>query len=65
MATPKTTNRYPASSLLGSQVMRLKLGTTREISERRQVGDAEEMFAERGADGERPWWRNVSMEEGM
>jgi pyruvate dehydrogenase kinase 2/3/4 len=45
--------------------MRLKLGTTREISERRQVGDAEEMFAERGVGGERHWWRNVGMEEGM
>jgi len=45
--------------------MRLKLSgqVSREVSERRQVGDAEEMFAERG--GDKPWWRNVSMEEGV
>lgn len=43
--------------------MRLKLSgqVSREVSERRQVGDAEEMFAK----GERPWWRNVTMEEGV
>lgn len=45
--------------------MRLKLSgkLSREISERRQVGDAEEMFADKGAPA--PWWRNVGMEEGM
>lgn len=42
--------------------MRLKLSgqVSREVSERRQVGDAEEMFAEK----DKPWWRNV-MEEGV
>jgi pyruvate dehydrogenase kinase 2/3/4 len=46
--------------------MRLKLSgqLTREVSERRQVGDAEEMFAEKGSAGQ-PWWRKVGMEEGM
>ena len=45
--------------------MRLKLSghVSREVSERRQVGDAEEMFA--GKAGEKPWWRNVTMEEGV
>jgi len=45
--------------------MKLKLSgqIPREISERRQVGDAEEMFREKGAP--EPWWRNVGMEEGM
>ena len=43
----------------------------REVSERRQVGDAEEVVnspARTGKDGrggEEPWWKNVSMEEGM
>jgi pyruvate dehydrogenase kinase 2/3/4 len=47
--------------------MRLKLSgnLTREVSERRQVGDAEEMFADRSAGGSQPWWKNVGMEEGM
>jgi pyruvate dehydrogenase kinase 2/3/4 len=46
--------------------MRLKLSGTisREVSERRQVGDAEEIFADRNAPGQ-PWWRKVGMEEGM
>jgi pyruvate dehydrogenase kinase 2/3/4 len=45
--------------------MRLKLSGKlgMEVSERRQVGDAEEMFLEKGPGA--PWWRNVSMEEGM
>jgi pyruvate dehydrogenase kinase 2/3/4 len=49
---------------LASKAMRLKLSgqISREISERRQVGDAEEMFADKQ---EKPWWRNVGMEEGM
>jgi pyruvate dehydrogenase kinase 2/3/4 len=51
--------------------MKLKLSgqLSREISERRQVGDAEDMFAEKGMSGggvgDKPWWRNVGMEEGM
>ena len=48
-----------------ARAMRLKLSgqVGMEVSERRQVGDAEEMFLERGAGA--PWWRNVGMEEGM
>ena len=43
--------------------MRLKLsGNVREVSERRQVGDAEGMFED---DTKGAWWRNVGMEEGM
>lgn len=55
------------NSLLALKAMRLKLKTGSgrfEVSERRQVGDAEEMFSEKGA-GQQPWWRNVGMEEGM
>ncbi|KAH7359882.1 pyruvate dehydrogenase kinase-like protein [Pyrenochaeta sp. MPI-SDFR-AT-0127] len=49
---------------LASKAMRLKLSgqVSREVSERRQVGDLEEMFAEKG---EKPWWRNVGMDEGV
>jgi pyruvate dehydrogenase kinase 2/3/4 len=52
-------------NILASRAMKLKLSgqISREISERRQVGDAEEMFREKG--GPEPWWRNVGMEEGM
>jgi len=46
-----------------SKSMRLKLNDKmREVSERRQVGDAEDMFLD---DTKGAWWRNVSMEEGM
>jgi hypothetical protein len=45
---------------VATQSMRLK-GAVREVSERRQVGDAEEMLA--GDDD--VWWKNVGMEEGM
>jgi pyruvate dehydrogenase kinase 2/3/4 len=48
--------------------MKLKLSgqVSREISERRQVGDAADMFADKArSQGEKPWWRNVGMEEGM
>lgn len=57
--------RLRNTSFLASKAMRLKLSghVSREVSERRQVGDAEAMFAESG--GERPWWRNVTMEEGV
>jgi pyruvate dehydrogenase kinase 2/3/4 len=58
------------NSLLALKAMRLKLKAKTgagaggfEVSERRQVGDAEEMFSEKGAG--QPWWRNVGMEEGM
>lgn len=52
-----------SSAFLASKAMRLKLSGKLEVSERRQVGDAEEMFSEKGASA--PWWRNVGMEEGM
>jgi pyruvate dehydrogenase kinase 2/3/4 len=45
--------------------MRLRLrGQQREVSERRQVGDAEEMLRA-NEETKGAWWRNVSMEEGM
>ena len=51
-----------ASMAMASKTMRLKLsGNIREVSERRQVGDAEEMVNV----GDGAWWRNVGMEEGM
>jgi len=52
--------QYPVLSM-ASRTMRLKLSgkLTREISERRQVGDAETMVNE-GA-----WWRDFGMEEGL
>lgn len=59
MAGGNKNNRF-----LASKAMRLKLSgqVSREVSERRQVGDLEEMFAEKG---EKPWWRNVGMDEGV
>jgi len=56
---------------MASKAMRLKpfaSSSSREVSERRQVGDVEEIMVEgkkerRAADT--PWWKNVSMEEGM
>ena len=57
------------SLAMASRAMRLKDLGTREVSERRQVGDAEDMMhpAPRpaSADGATPWWKNVTMEEGM
>jgi hypothetical protein len=38
--------------------------THREISERRQVGDAESLVNPQGGPGE-PWWRHVGMDEGL
>jgi pyruvate dehydrogenase kinase 2/3/4 len=61
------TSRYGArpTSVLAMKAMKLKLSgqVSREVSERRQVGDAEEMFADKGAG--RPWWRSVGMDEGV
>lgn len=51
------------NAMMASRAMRLKLGgkLSREVSERRQVGDAEAMFSqEEGA-----WWRDIGMEEGL
>jgi len=52
--------------MLAMKAMKLKLSgqLSREVSERRQVGDAEEMFSQKGK-GEVPWWRNVGMDEGV
>jgi len=51
------------TSVLAMKAMKLKLSgnVSHEVSERRQVGDAEEMFADKGT----PWWRNVGMDEGV
>jgi len=52
--------------MLAMKAMKLKLSGTisREVSERRQVGDLEEMFASK-KEGGTPWWRNVGMDEGV
>ena len=59
-------SRSFGSHMMASKAMRLKLSgkLSREVSERRQVGDAEEMFQDRG-EGGLPWWRNVGMDEGL
>ena len=49
---------------MASRAMMLKRRETREISERRQVGDAVEMV-NGPEDNTTPWWKNVTMEEGM
>ncbi len=61
-----------ASMTLAQKGMRLKGGMgdlkSREVSARRQVGDAESMITssmDEKADGRAPWWRNVGMEEGL
>lgn len=50
---------------MASRVKRLKLDNTMswEVSERRQVGDAESMVNE--GTMKDAWWRNVGMEEGV
>ena len=60
---------------MASKAMRLKskpgsLGDllNREVSARRQVGDAESTVNAASSTGDgraQPWWRNVTMEEGM
>ena len=62
-----------ASLTLARKGMRLKskgVGDlkNREVSERRQVGDAESVVNQpNGAEGKgaQPWWRNVGMDEGL
>ena len=60
---------------LAARAMKLRLGTKgldgrlrqREVSERRQVGDAEGVVNPQDGGGEKgktPWWKNVTMEEG-
>ena len=65
-----------ASLNLAARAMKLKIKPgksgsdrdqkVREVSERRQVGDAEDVVnpTSEGKAGE-PWWKNVTMEEGM
>lgn len=54
----------PMNLGMTSKVMRLKLsGNIWEVSERRQVGDAEEMLSD--ASNRYVWWKNGGMEEGM
>lgn len=61
---------------MSARAMRLKSqgsaggAKRREVSERRQVGDAESMMNRQHSmdepkDGRAPWWRNVGMEEGL
>ncbi|EME87806.1 uncharacterized protein MYCFIDRAFT_209615 [Pseudocercospora fijiensis CIRAD86] len=52
-----------ASKKLKSNSSMLDL-SNRAISARRQVGDAESVI-NRPDSGEKPWWKNVGMEEGM
>lgn len=58
---------------LTARAMKLKMKTKgldtslvrkREVSERKQVGDAEDINSPLGKAGE-PWWKNVTMEEGV
>jgi hypothetical protein len=54
----------PMNLNMASKVMKLKLsGNIREVSERRQVGDAERMFSDTASKD--AWWKNVGMEEAM
>jgi len=50
---------------MASRAMKLKLDgkLSREITERKQVGDMEEMFSNGGNND--AWWRNVGMDEGI
>lgn len=60
-----------ASLTLARKGMRLKSKglvvdlSHQEVSERRQVGDAESIMDESRKGGREPWWRNVTMEEGL
>jgi hypothetical protein len=65
--TTTTSIKYHARPVpsVALQSMRLKMAP-REVSERRQVGDAEEMLSSNAEDDTKGvWWRNVGMEEGM
>ena len=62
-----------AGLAMAHKAMRLKSRTNagaqvdsrpREVSERRQVGDAESLVNNTGTNSQ-PWWRNVGMEEGL
>lgn len=66
-----------AGLTMAHRAMKLKGGSNatsawdlnhREVSARRQVGDAAESVnppPSSGDDGVRPWWKDVGMEEGM
>jgi hypothetical protein len=63
--TPRADYSLAATSTLALKSIRLKLqGQKREVSERRQVGDTEEMLRA-NEETKGAWWRNVGMEEGM
>lgn len=68
-STSAKSPRTIQSLTMASRAMKLKVNVSREISERRQVGDAEEMVnpqPRRGnAEGSQPWWKNVGMDEGL
>jgi pyruvate dehydrogenase kinase 2/3/4 len=65
-SSSKSSLKRDYNPFLATKAMKLKLSgnISREISERRQVGDAEDMFKE-SRQGDKPWWRNVGLEEGM
>jgi pyruvate dehydrogenase kinase 2/3/4 len=64
-ASSKKPSMQNISLAMASRAMKLKRVATREVSERRQVGDAEEMVNGPQDSTASPWWRHVSMEEGM
>lgn len=53
------------SMSMASKAMKLKLDgkISREITERKQVGDMEDMLSKEG--NKDAWWRNVGMDEGI
>jgi pyruvate dehydrogenase kinase 2/3/4 len=53
------------SMSMASKAMKLKLDgkISREITERKQVGDTEAMLSKEG--NKDVWWRNVGMDEGI
>jgi pyruvate dehydrogenase kinase 2/3/4 len=50
---------------MASKAMKLKLDgkLSREITERKQVGDMEDMLSKEGNND--AWWKNVGMDEGI
>jgi len=62
---PNSLPKYhaPLITSYATRSMRLK-AQNREVSERRQVGDAEELFST-NEETKGAWWRNVGMDEGM
>lgn len=66
---PVKRQRSMQSLTMASRALRLKNlpHASREVSERRQVGDAESLVnpVQIAGGRENQWWRSVSMEEGM